>query len=349
MDFKKERNIIFAYEGNTRLGGWNISTGEFIGKSGKVIKGTPTCFTYENLGFMHDNLLSGAIRMYRENWQDKSNYFRGAYTPNRANRLEQMISVGIYPSHYNDLDSTIALTKDVVNWVKETYSGRYIDGRVNEYVIIHKFSIQIPNMPKWVQRVIPRLINEQIPESFFVPCLKRAINEAWDFITDNIYNDVEFFTGIITDYYRMSMQMWGKVNIEPNILSNICKIRKLHKAYVKEHYDEMLTANNDKPWLYFENELLTAKPLLTKQDFHDEAEAQHNCVERMYMEKVKDGETHVVRIRYKSDLDHAYITCEVNNRGRIIQYLTACNNHVTDRGGITFFKQYQDHLFSHVE
>ena len=348
MEVRKERNFINAYDGETKLGGWNISTGEFIGKSGKPVKGTPACFTYTHLEWFGADILTGAIRMYREYWGSNNNHWAGNYTPARANRLEQMISVGIYPCSVEDLDSTIPLTKDIVNWIQNRCHGSYQSRTVEQYTAMQKYAKQLPeNPPEWVEEVIPVMVRNDIPSSFFIPAIRRLMNEGIDYLfQSNYYRIYNVVTDVLRDYYKYSMSMWGNVKVEPNILTNVCKIRKLYQEYQNAHYDELLKEHNDKEWLYFENHLLTARPLLTKADFHDEAEKQHNCVERLYMEKVRDGETHIVSIRYKDLPDQPYVTCEVNNQGKIVQYLTVLNHRVTDRGGMEFEKLYQNHLLS---
>lgn len=352
MEFKKERNFINVYNGTDKLGGWNILTGEFIGKSGKVVKGVPSCFNYDNLDYFNRDLLKGAIYMFRQYWGNPNNQrWYGIYTPKRANRLEQMLSVGLYPANDKDLDSNITLSKDVVEYIKIKYNGQYNNHHVLRYVTVEKYSAQLPdNPPSWVQYVIPELVDEGIPSSFFIPAIRRGINEHWEYLLGfDSYRIENAISKMLIDYYKYSMTMWGTVKVEPNIATNVCKIRKLYKDYEDAHYDEMLKVNNDKSWLYFENHLLFAKPLLNKNEFHAEAEAQHNCVENIYMAKVKRGDTHIVTIRYKDLPEQAYITCEVNNHGQIIQYLTACNNYVSDRGGKEFRELYQTHLLSSLK
>ena len=352
LEFKKERNFINAYDATTKVGGWNISTGEFIGKSGKIVKGVPTCFVYGNLDYLSRNILSGAIRMFREYWGNTANqHWYGDYTVDRANRFEQMISLGIYPSDYRDLDSTTPLTKDLVNWIKTECNGSYNSNRINRHLSFAKYRSQLPEeIPGWVSTILCDLVEANIPSTFFIPALKRGIDEQWEYLLgSSSYRRDAVLYEIIVDYYRYSMKMWGNAKVEPNMLSKVCKIRKLYKDYENAHYDEILKENNDKSWLYFENHLLIAKPLLTREQFHDEATRQHNCVENLYMDRVKEGKTHVVSIRYKNLPDQSYITCEVSNSGKIIQYLTACNNRVTDRGGIDFQILYQNHLSSSLK
>ena len=84
---------------------------------------------------------------------------------------------------------------------------------------------------------------------------------------------------------------------------------------------------------------------LTCDEFHEEAEAQHNCVESMYLEKVINGETNVVFVRQKNEPNKSYITCEVRS-GQIIQFLLKYNRSVTEDIDNEFRKEFQKYLNS---
>jgi len=86
-------------------------------------------------------------------------------------------------------------------------------------------------------------------------------------------------------------------------------------------------------------------PLLTAAQFHEEAEAQSNCVERLYMERVAAGSTHVVVIRKKSAPEQSLITCEISNDWRIVQYL-ARYNRLPDRPEEVFADEIKSYLKS---
>ena len=84
---------------------------------------------------------------------------------------------------------------------------------------------------------------------------------------------------------------------------------------------------------------------LTCDEFHEEAEAQHNCVESMYLEQVIDGRTNVVFVRQKNEPNKSYITCEVRN-GQIRQFLLKYNRRVTEDIDNEFRKEFQNYLNS---
>lgn len=97
--------------------------------------------------------------------------------------------------------------------------------------------------------------------------------------------------------------------------------------------------------LTFQNDNFFVLVPITSDQFIKEATEQRNCVNRIYKEKVANGETHVVFIRKKNDPEKSYITCEVNNEGRIRQYLTKNNmSPQNDEPAVDFYEQYQQHL-----
>jgi hypothetical protein len=83
-------------------------------------------------------------------------------------------------------------------------------------------------------------------------------------------------------------------------------------------------AKHSKMW-EFENEDFCIVVPQSITDFKEEAEVQCNCVFRTYMPYVARGETNVVFVRKKSAPDVPYITCEVDNNGKILQYLLKHN------------------------
>lgn len=339
MEFKKERNFIIAYDGEEKQGAWNILTGEFVGKRGAVVKSIPRCFTYENL---NRDVLGRAVKFYRDNDYSLQNYHD--YPNEYAARFESLISVGLLPYCVSDLSSNIRLTKDVVNYCKERGVYFYTSD-VKDYLATKQHKDYLAGKPNWVKDVFTTLIKgKKLPIDYIKKMLDRIILEHVNkYLTYT--NDISVF---ITKYYKKSMALYGEVKVVPNIFSNYINLLYLYDEYEKTNYNKFLDNHNNKSWLYFENDTFIVRPLLTKEEFHAEAEAQDNCVERLYMEKVKDGETHVVVVRRKNDPDHSYITCEVDNRGNIIQYLARFNHRPTSEEDLSFKELYQEHLSNSI-
>lgn len=120
--------------------------------------------------------------------------------------------------------------------------------------------------------------------------------------------------------------------------------RKMRSILKKN--DSLTTAikkNNDLDWLYYEDSEYLVRPLISAQDFHDEATQQNNCVERMYLEDVANGKTHIAVLRRKADPAKSFITIEINNNRCINQYL-AKNNANSPAEIHAVMRAYQKHL-----
>lgn len=340
MTYVKERNFIVCYDNNIKLGAWNITDGSFLGKSGKLVKGIPACFNNISLsiGDKDDYLYRHAVKTFREYWNNDYNVIRG-------NRFEQLISVGLFPNSIYDLDYIMPLNKDLVKYLKENNRGIFDKSKVQNYIARVQYHDFLCDKPEWVEPIFAELITE-LPYEYLKTIINRIIIEHAEYFYDNkiYYGRFDQMKKLIKRYYQICMALYGKVEIKPNILSNYAKLTFLEQEYKNAHYDEILNNNNNRPWLLFENENYIVIPLTSKKEFHNEARAQNNCVESMYMEYVFDGKTHVVSIRRKNKLREHYITCEVANNGEIIQYLKKNNDDVTEEEDINFRNLYQNHL-----
>ncbi len=345
MEFIKEKDYIVAYHANEMMGKWHITTGNFIGKSNKPVKTIPQVFTYNNLTC--NNIFARVIYMYRMN----ESTYKEKYTRARANRLEQLISVGLVPESFSALDSSSRLTKELVSFIKDNYNGMYSDNAVAAY----NFSKNYPaheRFPDWAKKIARSIAyhHQEIPGTYVISILQRMILENVDSFSANIddnpyvYYAQPKFEELIINYYKMSIMMYNEVKVPHNFLTAYAKMVYLYKIYKQENYDSILTKNNDKPFLYFQYRDYEARPILNKEAFHIEAKAQENCVEDLYMSKVFHNETYIVTVRKISAPDTPCITCEVSHKGKIIQYLTRFNADVTDPAQKQFAIEYQNHL-----
>lgn len=339
MEFKKERNFIVAYDGVIKMGAWDISNGSFIGKSGKPVKSVPSCFTYKNLPSWRrgTNDLAYAIYWYRTNLSDDYTEVMGAH-------FEQLLSLGLFPNSIRSLWDKPNLNKKIVEYLKEENQSYYDSVKVARYLALTQYEQYISTLPDWAKEVFSDLLRNDIPADYIKTALNRVIHEHVDAFYRTQYIVSGSIFNVLKDYYDISMKLFNKVEVEKNFLSKYAVLKYLAEEYKNKHYNEELAKHNDKPWLYYENETFIVRPILTKEDFHTEGEAQRNCVERMYMEKVYKGQTHVVTIRRKSDPDKSYITCEVSSDGRIWQYLARCNETPKEQDARDFKAEYTRHL-----
>lgn len=167
--------------------------------------------------------------------------------------------------------------------------------------------------------------------------LFRMEHECWEQL-DGFYS----MSKAVERYITLCNEL-GKERTYKNMFLTICQM-EMEKRLALEagSKDYQLNAN-----LAFEdNNFVVLVPTVAKE-FEAEANYQSNCVYRAYYPKVLKHETHIVFIRHKAEPEKPYITCEVNNDGEIVQYLTRFNNCVdweTDVLGFQFQKTYADYL-----
>lgn len=129
--------------------------------------------------------------------------------------------------------------------------------------------------------------------------------------------------------------------------SPIIALQERKERATLKRYDMLSPAikkYNDLPSLYYENDEYFVRPLISAQDFHEEATQQNNCVERLYMEETAKNKTHIVVLRRKSNPSQSFITVEVDGCGkRVVQYL-AKNNANPPAEIEPFMRAYKEHL-----
>lgn len=341
MRYVKERNFIVAYDVNHNARGkWNILTNEFYGVKGTLVKGCPEAFKAP----AHYDMPRAYYSAFSTVWE-YVHRDRMLYTPALARRIEEIVSVGLslngdYDTWRSLSGEQIKLTKEVVTYITEKNNGTYSNRIINQYIASKKYHglfDEYPDNCDWLERVLRR-VPSHIPDAFVLKMIRQGIKEKVFTYYGAEYSDV------IRDWYDMTKTMNEVPNADHNIISNFVILLWRYQQYKDAHYDDILKAQNDKPSLYYENDTYIVFPLLSKADFHNEAEHQHNCVETMYMNKVLHGETHVVAVRKKNEKDKSYITCEVRNNGDIVQYLLACNTRPSEQADIDFWQEYQNHL-----
>lgn len=345
MEYKKERNFIVAYEDDVMLGKWDIITGNFYGKKNNRVASVPHAFTFDQLsqwGMSHDSgYYAGCVRVYR-NQRKYINPYNGAL-------YEQVISLKLkFDSLYvfQEDASNISLTKDVVEYLKQEHNGYFKCSYVRRYLFEKQYKNFLVNLSDSSKKIFVDLCNT-LPFEYLKAMLNRMEKEHVIEYGDKNYN----FSGkqLICNYYNMCIDMYGTVKVEPNIVSNYIQICYLYNRYKEANYNDILKKHNNKKFLYFENNDFIAFPLLSKNDFHKEAEAQHNCVERMYMEKVANNETYITVIRQKNNPKASYITCEVTPDGVIRQYLLSCNRSPVNTPALQFKADYQNYIYQHLK
>lgn len=172
----------------------------------------------------------------------------------------------------------------------------------------------------------------------------RYEHENWEYLDKVIHSANTYICPYISRYIQLCNLLHHERTYK-NLFQSICMMEKERDLMA----DKFCLEYQKKAPLFFEDENFTVLIPTTADEFKEEADYQQNCVFRLYYPKVRNCETHVVFIRKKSDINTPYITCEVNNAGQIVQYLTRFNHNVTDDNAKAFGIAYQEYLREHFQ
>lgn len=346
MKIMKERTLIKAYNDNdVVVGAWDILSNNFYGVKGQLLKGKSAPFM-RVLNFMeNESVLAQAINHIFNTIANQ--YMTNAEYVHYAPQFESIISVGLIPTINNQTMAMLKnnppkLTKKLVDFIKTNYNNNFSWDAVDCFKVSEYFQNEMSHLSsadiQWGLNTA-RMVKGSVPMDWAKNMIIHAIHEK----IPASYNYYEF-SSILTNWHEKIKLLNEKLEAPRNILTQYYILIWREQEYKNTHYNDILKSKNDCDWLYFENESFIITPILTKEDFHAEAEYQHNCVERMYMERVYEGRTHVVAVRRKSNPNTPYITCEVSNKREIWQFLTRYNNRVEASDALKLKREYQAHL-----
>lgn len=327
MDYRKEKNLLIAFDGEVIKAQYDWNTNICYGVKGNELKGISPAFRNST----YDRMITSVRWIY--------GHLSGETLSLALDRWERLASVGLYTSDHDLLiDETYDfpnLKKDFVQYLKNESNGEltryyqtlYPYTQMQEYQMLdnsHQAQInQIVENPQY-----------NMPVEWTIKALLRLQLEDFQYLS-NYYG---YELSILEKYYYVCTEM-GQENpvITKNFLVTICKAFHMHDIWKKAHLNDKLKRYNDLKELYYENDTYIVFPLITTEQFHEEAVAQNNCVERLYMEKVANGHTHVVVIRRKDTPKKSLITCEITNDWCINQYYGKYN--YTPAGPEMMFKK----------
>lgn len=318
MEYRKERNLFIAMDGDKVKGQYDSATGIYYGAKGTPIKTMPGAFKdsiYSYIFTSHQWIISHVT--------DE--------TLTRAlNRWECLASLGLYTTDHDiltdaDYDFPV-LKKGLVNYIKEhsdfsCYSEelrKKYELSINcpEYNMLTEDTLTVVN-----QVLFDDTIDIHVPDEWLIKAMLKFQLDDLSYIGIRPWSLVEY----LNDYYKQCIALSIEPTITKNMFTTMGHTAHLYENYKKANMNNTIKQFNDIPELYYENDTYIVRPLLSTEEFHEEAEAQHNCVERLYMERVADGNTHVVTVRKKDTPTQSLITCEISNDFRIIQYYTKYN------------------------
>lgn len=165
-----------------------------------------------------------------------------------------------------------------------------------------------------------------------------SIRNASDFFGafKNIIEEMEKYN--IPYEYNRNFPLWYSQ------MKDTVKVRK-NLELDRKFYN----AKQNMPNLYYSNEKYEVIIPNSIEEYRTEARAMNNCIERIYLEKVANGETYIVFIRDKANINTPLVDCEIKPNGIINQFLKKNNCSVFSGDELAdFHTEYQNHLINNI-
>lgn len=343
MDFTIERNknyINFLANGKTKPYVFDINTGILYSLQSKPLKNLPPkfkgCLFDSNLpgndmvlALMH-RIINSPYDFNRNNWHFTVSMFAD-YT-NLFTVADKLNSLGYKYHNYSDTQYNNLITVE-----------KYFKTFVKYYNEDNTITIS-----DFVRQYYPRFWAEEhnieINEVFTLDFIKTLLSKNYtekqlNYIINTICrgacyyymdNEGEFDYWYIIAKFNEYFEMCDKLEVsyEKDFFRGFINAKRMYLVAKQEIDNQSIIDNYKSRNLFFEDDNFTIVIPQSTDDFKNEATQQHNCVYSCYMSEVVKHNTNVVFIRKKNDIEHSYITCEVDNKGKIRQFLLTYNQRV---------------------
>lgn len=351
--YKDKQYLIFDYE-DGRTVKYDFATKQAIGIKGKPVKNLCSQlsgFTLNELFDCCDDEKYAKFLRFVKNSETYSYSITNIGTIlNRVpqySRFEQIFSAGFddiikdgYRFKYsiNDIPKSliklcrkysIKLSNNTVQYYKENQDAHYIAYNL-EYISLTPddiYTIWNTQNERW---------RDGVPDyfSFF----NKLVNEfgynakdLWLYLdrikTFEAVEDMNYLMRELYDYANMMRQLSLKYDKYPRHFLTTHKIAcRNYNRMKKEFSEELFRKRINKQYECSFGDYIFIYPDST-QDIKDEAVSQNNCV-ASYIDRVIDGECHILFLRKKNKPDDSLVTIEVRNN-RIVQARRRFNDPVT--------------------
>lgn len=364
-EMSREKNIIFFQsDDKAKPYTFDVNTGVFCGMLGKPIKSCPAGFgkwiesnrSTNNVMYMMYCIRANP-QTYNMGWATPAMdaFTRFASLFNIADRLD---SIGYSFKSYDECrqDTLTEINKYFKDFAK--YLREHPDGSIHEYQTVGA-------KERWMKQhklVADGHLTDDVINLLWENRLKydeNKISFIAYYITHGLYDfyniqpqSTHYRTFVSTDEMfnkiKEYFELCDKLSVQPqkeDMLRGYVNLRRTYMMNRNELDFKALAAQYAKhPALAYENDTFKVIIPATRDDFLCEANAQQNCVYSYYLPRVIKGETNVVFIRRKDNIDKPYITCEIGNTGCIRQYLGFANSYVSDEDARRFQDEYSRHL-----
>lgn len=355
--YKEKQYLIFDYE-DGRTVKYDFATKTAIGIKGKPVKNLCSQLSGFNLNELidccDDEKYAKFLRFVR-NSEMYSYSITNIGTildriPKYA-RFEQIFSAGFddiikdgkrFIYSINDIPKSliklcrkypIKLSNNTVKYYKENQDAHYIayDLDYISFDFNDIYSVWNAQNRKW---------NCEIGAYDYFSFFNKLVNEyeynakdLWLYLdrikTFEAIEDMEFLIRELYDYAKMMSQLSIKYNKYPRNFLTTHKIAcRNYNRMKKEFSEELFQKRINKKYECSFGDYIFIYPKST-QDIKDEACMQNNCV-ASYIDRVIDGECHILFLRKKNKPNESLVTIEVVNN-HIVQAKRKFNEPVTDK------------------
>ena len=362
----KERNMVYFTNDEGKVWSFDVNTGIFLSPKGNAVKSFPA-----GLGNFIDGhntrddfavvRLMSFIRNspYDYGVRDEKNYYtlkNPSYYAKLAvlfQTMDKMASLGCVPDRWNLSISNLKFIGDhfkaFAKWYNENHSNA-IDDFVKFYGVelyCAKNHIDTEHLSDDTTSFILNYIVGNTRTNYSKYLSSDYLPYTMYYLSRGLVDVVGLSSA--ANLLNQFFEFCETTGIKPQKSDFYRQFLDVKRTYItnKKQYDMMALANNyasKRNALSFEDDTFKVIIPTTIEEFKAEGDAQHNCVYSMYLERCVKNMTHVVFIRRKDALNTSYITCEVDKRGNIVQYLGQYNSWVSDPDAIDFKKRYENWL-----
>ena len=356
MELTKNKNLFIITLNNGKTSIYDFATNKIYGITGKEVKTfNPEVKKVLRL-YQFNNFI--AYYLYQQSLKTPSYYYDiHKWSPSMVETiyslysqeyaLKTLLNIADYCHEYNYkldkkgvkiLTQTLKTFKDNESGEMRYFSKHQLNSAITTLLYEDKYSSKMQELineaSSSYDKTNVKTFLEDLDKIAF-----RYEHENWDLLNDSLS-----VWRYVSTYITLCNQL-HKERTYKNLYLSICQLTQ-EKNLLGDKFCADYQKNAP---LFFEDNNFTVVVPTSAQEFQDEANYQQNCVFRMYYPKVREGHTHVVFIRSKINVNTPYITCEVNNSGKIVQYLTRFNNIVKDEDALAFKIKYEAFLHDHFE
>lgn len=340
----------------------DINTGDVYGKTEKVVTNTPSGVlgTLEKArynGYVLDYLYR--IAHYKNNYYAKE-LNRNIHHLQVLSLLDRLDSLNLQNvNHFTDTlvytdDDTIELLLKNFKKLVEILNNRP-NCHFSECITAIKHDVLKAqyNLPDDIEpealrafdrlaKLYPNYINSIAYYMFNTKLVDFLADTSYNYGYDRAYSVLNVF------YDRCKKLGIEKPEKTKNFMQYYVDIQHAYEVAKEKINKEQITAHYSKheKALHFENDKYCVVFPTCGNDLVQEGIKQSNCVGG-YVDRVVNGNTYVVFVRDKSNVNKSLITCEVSLAGRINQFYLAYNRNISfDSDYANFKRAYAEHLLN---